>query len=147
MTPAPPGGRRDEPDSASESPFDTLSILVVEADRATAELARTLLNREPGWGATVARDAAAARAVCRHMRIDLLVVNAELPGISGLELLDLLRREPGWHDPPVVLTTANGEQPELREALSHGTVARLIPKPFGVGELLAAVHAVRRVGP
>ena len=35
------------------NPPGTLTILVVEDDVANAELLRTLLNRVPGWGATV----------------------------------------------------------------------------------------------
>ena len=72
----------------------TLSILVVEDDAATAELVRTILYLVPGWGATVVHDAAAAREVFTHVRIEVLVLDVNLPGISGPELLALLRRDP-----------------------------------------------------
>ena len=45
----------------TESYGSTLTILVVEDDHAVAELMRSVLNRVPGWGATVVHDAAAAR--------------------------------------------------------------------------------------
>jgi DNA-binding response OmpR family regulator len=73
---------------------DTSTILVVEDDVAVAELEREVLNDRPGWGATVVHDAAAARAVFRHVEIDVLVLDFNLPGISGLELLGLLRDDP-----------------------------------------------------
>ncbi len=118
----------------------TLSILVVEDDDAVAELVRTLLNQVPGWGATVVHDAAAAREVFRHVRIEVLVVDVNLPGISGLELLDLLRRDPAWDEPPVILMSANPDQPAIQAALRRGVV-RFIPKPFDVDRLVEEIGA------
>ena len=78
------------------------TILVVEYVEAGAELLRELLNDVPGWGATVVHDAAAARAVFHHVRVEVLVLDVNLPGISGLELLALLRRDKAWQDPPII---------------------------------------------
>jgi CheY-like chemotaxis protein len=118
----------------------TLSILVVEDDEATAELVRTVLNDVPGWGATVVHDASAARAVFRHVRIEVLVVDVNLPGISGLELLELLRRDPGWNEPPVILMSANVENPEVQAAVRRDDAVRFRPKPFDVDRLVEAVR-------
>ncbi len=120
----------------------TLSILVVEDDAATAELVRALLNDVPGWGATVVHDAAAAREVFRHVRIEVLVLDVNLPGISGIELLALLRRASHWEEPPVILMSANPDQPEVRAAVEQGAAVRFIAKPFDVDELLEAVARV-----
>jgi two-component system phosphate regulon response regulator PhoB len=119
---------------------ETLTILVVEDDEALAELLRTLLNRVPGWGATVVHDAAAAREVCHHVRVEVFVVDVNLPGISGLELLTLLRADPEWRDPPVILMSARPDQPEIEAALAGGQAGRFIAKPFDVDDLIAAVH-------
>src|SRR6185295_17790599 len=88
----------------------TLSILVVEDDEAVAQLIRTVLNDVVGWGAMVVHDAAAARQVFRHIRIEVLVVDFNLPGISGLELLALLHQDPHWSEAPVVLMSADADQ-------------------------------------
>jgi DNA-binding response OmpR family regulator len=119
----------------------TLSILVVEDDEAVAELLRTLLNQVHGWGATVVHDAASARELFRHVRIEALVVDVNLPGISGIELLDLLRHDPHWDEPPVILMSANTEQPEIRAALVRGSAVRFIPKPFDVDTLIRELDA------
>jgi DNA-binding response OmpR family regulator len=123
-----------------------VSILVVEDDAAVSELLRTLLNDVPGWGATVVHDAAAARAVFRHVQVEVLVVDVNLPGISGLELLELLRRDHGWQDPPVILVSAEPSQPGVAEAVARGTALRFLAKPFDVDQLIQAVHeAVRHI--
>jgi CheY-like chemotaxis protein len=119
----------------------TLSILVVEDDEATAELIRTILNSVPGWGATVVRDAAAAREVFKHVRIEVLVLDVSLPGITGLELLELLRRDPHWDEPPVILMSANLKQAEVREAIARGEAVRFVAKPFDVDRLVDTVAA------
>ena len=119
-----------------------LTILVVEDDEALAELLRLLLNRVPGWGATVVRDAAAAREVFHHLQVDLLVLDVNLPGISGLELLPLLRADPHWHDQPVVLMSADPGQPAIQEAVTRGDVAQFLAKPFDVDALLESVGSV-----
>ncbi len=117
----------------------TLSILVVDDDPAVAELVRAILNDVPGWGATVVHHAAAARAVFHHVRVEVLVLDVNLPGISGLELLELLRREPSWRDPPVILVSADPEQPQAQAALQQGSAVRVLAKPFDVDELVLAV--------
>src|SRR4051812_24882415 len=118
----------------------TLSILVVEDDVAVAELIRTVLNDVPGWGATVVHDASAAREVFRHVLIDVLVVDVNLPGISGLELLALLRCDAHWDEPPVLLLSARPTQDGIATALREGLVTRFLVKPFDVDQLVAEVH-------
>lgn len=116
----------------------TVTILVVDDDEAVAELLRELLNDVPGWGATVVHDAAAARAVFHHVRVEVLVLDVNLPGITGLELLELLRGDDAWHDPPIIFISAVPDQPAVRDAaISDGI--RMIGKPFDVDELINAV--------
>jgi two-component system, NtrC family, response regulator HydG len=98
----------------------TLSILVVEDDEAVAELIRTVLNDVAGWGATVVHGGSAARAVFHHVRFDALVLDVNLPGVSGLELLVLLRQDPHWNGPPIILMSADAGQPGVADALHDG---------------------------
>ena len=119
----------------------TLSILVVEDDPAVGELLRSTLNDISGWGATVVRDAAAARAVFRHVRVEVLVVDVNLPGISGLQLLEQLRRDPQWDEPPVILISANVEQPGIQKAVARGESVQFIQKPFDVDRLIDAIYS------
>ena len=129
---------------APRAPRGTLTILVVEDDAAIAELLRAVLNQTPGWGATVVHDAAAAREVFRHVTVEVLVVDVNLPGISGIELLELLRQDPEWREPPVILMSALAEQPVIDAALERGRAMRFLRKPFDVDELVAAVGEAAR---
>jgi DNA-binding response OmpR family regulator len=119
----------------------TLSILVVEDDEAMAELIRMVLNEEVGWGATVVHTADAARQVLRHVRSEVLVIDVNLPGSSGLELLTLLRQGPHWHESPIILMSANDDQPGIHQAVADGLVTSFLRKPFDVDELVAEIRA------
>ncbi len=119
----------------------TLSILVVEDDEAVAALIQAVLNDVAGWGTTVVHDASAAKAVFHHVRIEMLVLDVNLPGISGLELLVLLRQDPHWNDPPIILMSADAGQYGITEALRDGQVAAFLQKPFDVDQL---VHEIVR---
>jgi CheY-like chemotaxis protein len=110
----------------AESRQETTSILVVEDDPAVGDLLRTLLSDVAGWGATVVHDAAQAREVIRQVKIDALVLDIRLPGLSGLELLALLRDDPGWQDPPIILVSADDRQPGIREAIQPGEAVNFI---------------------
>jgi CheY-like chemotaxis protein len=124
---------------------------VVEDDLAVAELLRTVLNRVPGWGATVVHDAAAAAEVFKHVEVEVLVVDVNLPGLSGPALLDHLRRDPHWREPPVILMSAEPDQPAVADAIANATKRgeplRFLAKPFDVDVLVDEVaEAVREVG-
>ena len=116
-----------------------VTILVVEDDVAVAELLRAVLNDIPGWGATVVHDASAARAVFQHVQIDVLILDVNLPGISGLELLGLLRSDPQWDEPPVLLMSADPDQAAVGVAVRTGLVTRFLDKPFEIDTLVAEV--------
>jgi two-component system chemotaxis response regulator CheY len=119
---------------------DTLSILVVEDDEAVADLIKTILNDVSGWGATVVHDATAARAVFQHVEIEVLVLDVNLPGISGLELLDLLRKDQHWNEPPIILMSANPGQPAIASALRAESVTTFLQKPFDVDILVREIQ-------
>jgi two-component system phosphate regulon response regulator PhoB len=128
-------------DFMEQGAVHTLSILVVEDDEAIAELIRTVLNDEIGWGATVVHDADAARQVFRHVRSQILVIDVNLPGTSGLDLLSLLRDDPHWHEPPIILMSANAGQPGIREVVRAGQVTAFLRKPFDLDQLVAEIRA------
>ena len=119
----------------------TVVVLVVEDDDAVAELLRQVLSDEPGWTALVAHDAVAARAIVQQVQIRVLVLDVNLPGISGLELLELLRQDDAWSDPPVIIVSAVADQPDVQATLRHTGVIRTLQKPFDLDQVIATIRA------
>ena len=74
--------------------------------------------------------------------VELVVLDLMLPGRSGLEVLEVLRRtRPGL---PVIVLTARGEVEDRVSGLDAGAVDYLV-KPFSVAELAARIRAQLRV--
>jgi two-component system phosphate regulon response regulator OmpR len=119
-------------------------ILVVDDD----ERLRRLLVRyltDHGFRVTAAADAAEARASLRSLRPDLMVLDVTMPGETGLELVDDLRRN-GDPELPVLLLTARGA-PEDRIAGFEAGADDYLGKPFDPYELVLRARALlRRAG-
>jgi two-component system phosphate regulon response regulator OmpR len=118
-------------------------ILVVDDD---ARL-RTLLSRylaENGFRVTTAASAEEAREKMRFLQPELLVLDVMMPGESGLDLTEALRRDNA--DLPVLLLTARGA-PEDRIAGFEAGADDYLPKPFDPKELLLRIRARLRRAP
>ena len=101
-----------------------------------------MLNDEPGYGAVTVRDAALALAVIGAVHPDLVIMDVDLPGIGGFELLDRLRAHPTPRVAavPVLLMSAGEHRAEAdRRGLPF------LAKPFDLDDALAAVD--RLLGP
>ena len=123
------------------------TILVVEDDPSVAELVRAVLNDVPGWGAIVAYDARAAISLLEHVPADVLVVDVNLPGISGIEMLAQLRRDARWHNPPVILMSANVPEQVADQVLGRDGYVQFLAKPFDIDDLIDAVDAAASLRP
>ena len=77
-------------------------------------------------------DALAAR------RPDLLILDVSLPGLSGLDIFDLVRADPQWHGVPVLFLTASPEK--ARDAFAAVGVHRVVAKPFEIDALVTVIR-------
>jgi CheY-like chemotaxis protein len=117
-------------------------VLIVEDDKATGELLATAINHERGYRAVRVANADEALSVMGQVDPDLLVLDIHLPGMSGLELYDRIRRDPRFSSLPVVFETGAGRE-HVQELRDRG-VATYIKKPFDLDEL---VRFVKRLVP
>lgn len=86
-------------------------------------------------------DGEEALSYARAEQYDGIILDIMMPGLSGLEVLERLRREGCCT--PVLLLTAKAEVEDRIEGLDMGADDYL-PKPFAMGELLARVRAMLR---
>jgi DNA-binding NtrC family response regulator len=118
-------------------------VLIVDDDRVVRESLHDALESD-GVAVRCARDASEALAAIDGCRPDVLLTDIRMPGMGGLELLDLLReRAP---DIDVVLMTAFDDMATVVTAMRHGATDFLV-KPLDVRELrcrLARVLEDRR---
>jgi two-component system phosphate regulon response regulator OmpR len=118
-------------------------ILVVEDDaRLRERLARYLASE--GFRVTAAPDAADARGKLGGIVFDMMVLDVMMPGESGLDLIQSLRR--GSNAVPVLLLTARGA-PEDRIAGFEAGADDYLGKPFEPRELVLRIRAMLRRAP
>ena len=115
------------------------SILVVEDEETLAESLRYNLSRE-GYDVTVVGDGRAAVESYRRKRVDLVVLDLMLPGLSGL---DVLRQVRAVSDVPVVVVTAKDAEADVVSGLELGA-DDYMTKPFSMRELISRIRGILR---
>ncbi len=132
------------PDSISDRPDVAGHVLVVDDDRRLRELLSQYLM-DNGYRVTTAIDAEDARGKMQHFAFDLLVVDVMMPGESGVDFTDGIRK--GRGRVPILMLTARGEPEDRIKGLEVGADDYL-PKPFEPKELLLRIASIlRRAGP
>ena len=112
-----------------------LTVFVVDDDRAIREAMRDLLQ-ESGYAVEVFADGPAFLEAYRPGREGCLLVDALMPGMSGVELIERLKAE--GHQLPAIMITGSGAVAMAVQAMKAGAVD-FIEKPVGTDELLASV--------
>lgn len=72
-------------------------------------------------------------------RPHLMVVDINMPEISGLDLIEFLRRRPEWKDMPIVMLSSEAADTMIDKALAHGADT-YITKPVTLEELEEAMQ-------
>ncbi|MGH7279145.1 MAG: response regulator [Candidatus Rokuibacteriota bacterium] len=115
-----------------------MRVLVVDDDMAMATLLRDTLERHR-YRVIVAGGADQALDAVEADRPDAVLIDKEMPGMNGLDLLPLLRNR--LPEVPLILMTAFGGQWVAAEAFARGA-DRYLEKPFRVSDLLAILGSL-----
>ena len=114
-------------------------ILVVDDEPEIVKLVRAYLERA-GFIVVTAYEGQQALAVFRHERPNLVVLDLNLPGMDGLDVCRVMRRDA---DVPIIMLTARIEETDRLIGLELGADDYVV-KPFSPREIVARVRAVIR---
>lgn len=114
-------------------------VLVVDDDNRLRDLLGQYLG-ENGFLVVTASNAADARAKMKTLAFDILVLDLMMPGESGLDFAEDLRRS---SQVPILMLTAMGEPENRIEGFERGADDYLV-KPFEPKELLLRLHSILR---
>ncbi len=121
-------------------------ILVVEDEPLVREMICFALS-QADFECDAAADGESALARVGETPPNLVLVDWMLPGMSGVELTQTLKRNPVHNGLPVVLLTARGAEDDKVRGLECGA-EDYITKPFSPRELIARIKVIlRRVSP
>ncbi len=120
----------------------TRKVLIVDDDVKTVDLVEMYLKRD-GYRVLTAYSGTDALKIAREAKPDLIVLDLMLPGMSGLDVCETLRKE---SEVPIIMLTAKTTEEDRLRGLNLGADDYVV-KPFSPRELAARVRAVLRRQP
>ena len=117
-------------------------ILLIEDEPDIAEVLQYNLQKE-GFDVELSSRGDSGLEALRRQAPDLILLDLMLPGVDGLELTRLLKRDAGTSRIPIVMLTARGEEVDRIVGLELGA-DDYISKPFSPREVVLRVKAVLR---
>ena len=113
------------------------TVLIVEDNDLNRKLLRDLLQAQ-GHDIVEAMDGKEALALLNVRRPDLVIMDIQLPGLSGLEVTNILKADDELKGIPVIAVTAFAQKGDKETMLAGGCDA-YIAKPIAVAEFLGTV--------
>lgn len=114
------------------------TLLYVEDNPANLSLVEQLIERRSDLRLLTATDAYSGMALARKQLPDLILMDINLPGISGLDALKLLRANPETANIPIMALSANAVPNDVDEGIKAGFL-RYLTKPIKIDEFMAAL--------
>ncbi|HLT78920.1 MAG TPA: response regulator [Ferrovibrio sp.] len=113
------------------------TVLIVEDNELNMKLFHDLLDAH-GYRTLQTKDGMEALAMVRQHRPDLILMDIQLPEVSGLEVIKWIKEDDNLRSIPVVAVTAfamKGDEEKMRE----GGCDAYIAKPISVGKFIETV--------
>jgi len=114
------------------------TLLYVEDNPANLELVEQLIARRPDLRLLSAADGNLGIEFARTYLPEVILMDINLPGISGIEALKILRADPSTGHIPIIALSANAVPRDIEKGLEAGFFSYLT-KPIKVGEFMEAL--------
>jgi signal transduction histidine kinase/CheY-like chemotaxis protein len=116
------------------------TLLYVEDNPANLKLIEQLIARRPDIDLLSARDGSLGIRLARVNQPDVILMDINLPGISGIEALRILHEDPSTSHIPVVALSANAMPRDIEKGLQAGFF-RYLTKPIRVDEFMHTLES------
>jgi signal transduction histidine kinase/AmiR/NasT family two-component response regulator len=116
------------------------TLLYVEDNPANLKLVEEILRYRPDLRLLSAPDGHLGVELARAHRPDLILMDINLPCVSGFDALQLLRADPATAHIPVIALTANAMPRDVEKGLAMGFFRYLV-KPINIEEFTEAINA------
>jgi DNA-binding NtrC family response regulator len=112
--------------------MEKLQVLIIEDDLNVADALKIIME-DGGYEAVMATNARQGLEQACLRRFDLTITDVQLPDMSGLDVLTILRKKDA--ESPVIIMTAHHTTEVVTEAMARGAF-QVLPKPFLPAEIL-----------
>ena len=116
------------------------TVLYVEDNPANLELVEQIIARRANLRLRGAADASLGIEFARVYRPEVILMDINLPGMSGTEAMKVLRSDPATAHIPIIALSANAVPRDIERGLEAGFF-NYITKPIKVGQLMDAIDA------
>ena len=114
-------------------------ILIVDDESSLRTLLRAVIGSEPGYDLQEACNGDEALDLIRQEKPDLVILDVMMPGQSGFEVCEKIKRSPELKDIIVLILTAKGQKTDQEWASSVGADC-FLSKPFSPLELINLIE-------
>ena len=125
----------------ADASAQTHTLLYVEDNPANLLLVENLMERRSDIRLISARDGHSGVSLARTARPDVILMDINLPGISGIKALQLLRQHASTAHIPVIALSANAMPGDIEKGMDAGFVSYLT-KPIRINEFMDTLDAV-----
>lgn len=119
------------------------AVLVVDDEEEMASLVGSMLEAK-GHAVTIAHSGRETIEILSRRRVDVVVTDYSMPGMSGTELATEIRNRWQPYAPPVILMSGTSSKVIALSEEGWSDVAAFLAKPFSVEALNDAIHTVVR---
>jgi PAS domain S-box-containing protein len=126
---------------AAPAPGATRTVLYIEDNPVNVLLMEAMLAHVTGLRVITAPLPALGLQMARDERPELILLDIQLPGMDGYEVLRRLRAEPTSRTVPVIAVSANAMPSDVERGMAAG-FADYLTKPIDISRLIASVEAV-----
>jgi CheY-like chemotaxis protein len=117
---------------------DLRTLLYIEDNPANMQLIKQLIERRPDLRLLGAGDGTQGIALAGIHQPEVILLDINLPGINGIQVLKILREDPATAHIPVLAISANAMPHDIKKGLEAGFL-RYLTKPINVNEFMDAL--------
>jgi putative two-component system response regulator len=114
--------------------------IILAVDDMSMNLRTIKVNLEKLFDVRLAKSGELALSILKNTRVDLILLDIEMPDMSGFEVLGFIKKLPNLKDIPVIFVTSHVSTELITRAMKSGAVDYIM-KPFDPDVLVRKVYA------
>lgn len=118
--------------------IDTRTVLVVDDDEIMRSALKRILDAE-GYKAILAEDGLELSKVLETTRLDMVLLDVNLPWVDGYELCKLIKSHPNFKEVPLIMVSARKSKEDVEKGFDAGA-DDYVTKPFDIDYMLGVIN-------
>jgi len=129
----------------SPQPFTNIRVsdtqVILAVDDVPANFAAITNLLPESYEISIAKSAKEALEILAHSFVDLILLDIEMPVMSGIEMFEEMRKNPDYKSIPVIFVTSDKDSDTVKKVVSMGAKGYIV-KPFDSKTVLDKMHRV-----